>query len=81
MAPSPANTRQITRAAMTARARTRRMDAPKAFSTLAVNREDTPASRQKACTVSRASRLSPAKPTASANRSCACIDSLRTRRP
>ncbi len=65
-------------AAIRARARMRAMEAWKAVSTLLANRAATLVSRLKACTVSRASRLSPAKPMASAKRSWARADSLRT---
>ncbi len=59
----------------------RASDAANAASTAAPNRAALSVSRPNACTVSIASRLSPANPTAAANRSCAAIERDRTRRP
>ncbi len=77
----PPNTSRITTPVMIARAVMRRSEVAKARSTASPNRPAAEASRPKACTVSSASRLSPAKPTASANWSWVEVVSLRTRRP
>ena len=68
-------------AVIQARAFMRISEAPKASSTAAPKRSIALRSRPNACTVSMASTLSPAKPTALANRSCDATVSFLTRRP
>ena len=78
---TPPKIRPMTMTVIRARARMRLAAARKATSTESPKRRSAVRSRPKAWTVSSASRLSPAKPTASANRSWAVVDSVRTRRP
>ena len=80
-ADTPPNTSVITTAVMPDRARMRPREASNAVSTAAAKRAPAERWRLNACTVSSWSRLSPAKPTASAKRSCAAVDRRRTRRP
>jgi len=75
---TPPNMTTIIRAVIRARAFIRVRLAAKASSTAAPNRPMALCSRPKAWTVSMASTLSPAKPTAPANRSCEATVSFLT---
>ena len=78
---TPPNITSTIAAVITARALIRLREAAKASSTARPNRVDAVVSRPKAWTVSSASMLSPAKPTAWANWSCDFTVRARTRRP
>ena len=78
---TPPNITMMIMAVITPRARIRFRETPNASSTAAPKRPMALFSRPKACTVSMASTLSPAKPTAPAKVSCDCTVRRRTTRP